>query len=74
MQSKIELKKTGRPIVYVRPVAVSDLPAELRDEALGVDTIFAVHSEAGERLALVRDEKLAFLLADQNNMSPVHVH
>jgi len=33
-----------------------------------------VHSEAGERLALVRDRKLAFILARQNDLTPVTVH
>ncbi|PIV78887.1 MAG: DUF1150 domain-containing protein, partial [Rhodobacteraceae bacterium CG17_big_fil_post_rev_8_21_14_2_50_63_15] len=28
----------------------------------------------GERLALVRDRRLAFMLARQNNMEPVTVH
>jgi len=61
-------------IVYVRPVLVADLPSEVREQAEGIETLFAVHNAAGERLALVRDRKLAFVLARQNDMSPVHVH
>ena len=61
-------------IVYVRPVAVSDLPDEIRAEARGFDTLYAVHDSDGERLALVRDRKLAFILARQNDMAPVSVH
>jgi hypothetical protein len=61
-------------IVYVRPVAVADLPEDLREQAPGMDQIFAVHSADGERLALVRDRELAFVLARQNDLAPVNVH
>ena len=75
MDTKYELKNDGpRPIVYVRPVAVADLPEDIRDQAMGSELVYAVHNEDGERLALVRDEKLAFLLADQNDLAPVRVH
>ena len=61
-------------IVYIRPVAVQDLPEEVREQALGAETIYAVHAEDGERLALVKDRKLAFILARQNDFAPVTVH
>ncbi len=61
-------------IVYVRSVAVRDLPDEIRQEAQGIDTLYALHGADGERLALVRDRKLAFILARQNDMAPVSVH
>jgi hypothetical protein len=61
-------------IVYIRPVAVADLPEEVRQQAPGIDQIFAVHSADGERLALVRDRELAFVLARQNDLAPVNVH
>ena len=61
-------------IVYVREVAVADLPQDLQDEAAGLETLFAVHSPDGARLALVRDKAVAFALARQNDMAPVSVH
>ncbi|MGI1663061.1 DUF1150 family protein [Palleronia sp. KMU-117] len=61
-------------IVYVRPVAVADLPEDVRQQAQGIDQLFAVHNAEGERLALVRDRKLAFVLARQNDLAPVNVH
>ncbi|MFN3972301.1 MAG: DUF1150 family protein [Gemmobacter sp.] len=61
-------------IVYVRPVAVADLPDEVREQAEGLDTIYAVHRANGERVALVRDKGMAFMLALQNDMAPVSVH
>ena len=61
-------------IVYVRQVAVADLPKEVRDMADGATLLYAVHSTDGERLALVRDRSLAFILARQNDLTPVAVH
>ncbi len=61
-------------IVYVRPVAVADLPEDVRAHADGLDEIYAVHNADGERLALVRDRRLAFMLARQNDLAPVNVH
>jgi hypothetical protein len=65
---------SARPIVYIRPVAVSELPAELRQQAQGLSTLYAIGSETGEQLALVKDRKLAFMVARQNDMTPVSVH
>ncbi len=65
---------TAHPIVYVRPVDVSELPDEVRAQIAGEKTIYAVHDERGERLALVKDRQLAFVLARQNDMTPVTVH
>ncbi len=61
-------------IVYVRPVAVADLPPDVRAQVGGVGTLYALHSAEGERLALVRDRELAFVLARQNDLTPVAVH
>lgn len=61
-------------IVYVRPVAVADLPAEMQMQARGMNEIYAVHNADGERIALVRDKRLAFVLARQNDLAPVNVH
>ncbi len=60
--------------VYVREVMVADLPEEVQEQAEGAETLFAVHSTDGERLALVKERGLAFVLARQNNYSPVTVH
>ncbi|MFN4173363.1 MAG: DUF1150 family protein [Pseudorhodobacter sp.] len=61
-------------IVYVRPVTVADLPEDLREQAAGMDVIYALHRPDGERLALVANRQLAFALARQNDLAPVHVH
>lgn len=64
----------GSRIVYVRPVKVDDLPADIQAHAGGLKTIYALHDADGDRLALVRDRALAFALARQNDMAPVNVH
>ncbi|WP_298679455.1 DUF1150 family protein [uncultured Lentibacter sp.] len=63
-----------RPIVYVREVAHKDLPEDLRTQLPETGKLYALHDSAGERLALVKDRRLAFLLARQNDLSPVTVH
>ncbi|WP_116083227.1 DUF1150 family protein [Tropicimonas sp. IMCC34011] len=63
-----------QPIVYVRPVAVAELPQDIQNEVGDIATLYAVHSEEGERLALVKDKSLAFILARQNDLAPVGVH
>lgn len=61
-------------IVYVRSVERADLPAEMQAQVGGVEQLYAVHSEDGERLAVVADRTLAFVLARQNDFAPVTVH
>ena len=75
MDTKFEMEPPGeREIVYVRPVAVADLPEEIRARAFGKEHVYAVHNAEGERLALVKDRKLAFFLARQNDLAAVSVH
>ncbi|WP_347312746.1 DUF1150 family protein [Defluviimonas sp. SAOS-178_SWC] len=65
---------SGERIVYVREVPVADLPEEIRAQAMGLETLYAVHDASGERLALVKDRRMAFALARQNDMAPVSAH
>ncbi|MBV7394947.1 DUF1150 family protein [Mameliella sediminis] len=76
MHAKYDFDKLseGRT-VYVRSVKTADLPDELRRQVEDVDTLYAVHrADDGERLALVKDRSLAFVLARQNDLAPVTVH
>ncbi|GKY87010.1 DUF1150 family protein [Sinisalibacter aestuarii] len=75
----MDVKFNGLPdsddrIVYIREVDVADLPEEVRREVGGLKKLYAVHSAEGERLALVRDRHMAFVLARQNDLAPVAVH
>lgn len=75
METKFDFGDAGaNPIVYVRPVKVADLPDEIRQQAMGIETLYAVHDADGAQLALVKDRRLAFVLARQNDMAPVAVH
>ena len=75
MDTKFDFGMSGEnPIVYVRPVKVADLPEEIRQQAMGIETLYAVHDAMGAQLALVKDRRLAFVLARQNDMAPVAVH
>ncbi|MGB3244153.1 MAG: DUF1150 family protein [Sulfitobacter sp.] len=60
--------------VYVKTIMVSDLPREVRDQADGLDHLYAVHDAEGQQLALVADRNVAFRLARQNDYAPVAVH
>ncbi len=74
MQTKFDLEKIGKDVVYVKPILAKELPSELREQVGDLETLFAVHNAAGEQLALVADRKLAFHLARENDMRPVRVH
>jgi hypothetical protein len=60
--------------VYVKSINVDELPDEVLDQTDGITELYAVYSADGERLALVKERELAFVLARQNDMSPVTVH
>lgn len=66
--------ETGERIVYVRPVAVADLPDEIREQIGPVETVYSVHAPNGQQLALVADRKMAFHLARSHDFAPVSVH
>ncbi len=61
-------------IVYVRKVDVDDLPEDQQEQAEGALFLYAVHASDGERLALVKERNLAFILARQNDFKPVTAH
>ncbi len=68
------LPATERSIVYIRPVQVADLPADVQAKVGGLLTVYSVNRPDGARLALVADRNLAFVLARQHEMEPVNVH
>lgn len=61
-------------IVYVRKVAVKDLPLEVQSQIDDLDDVYSVHRANGEQLALVDNRALAFDLARQHDFAPVTVH
>jgi len=65
---------SSNKIVYIREVAAKDLPKDVQSQIGKLKKIYAVHSDQGERLALVKERNLAFVLARQNDLSPVTAH
>ncbi|MHA6264955.1 DUF1150 family protein [Arenibacterium sp. CAU 1754] len=74
MNTPFDFDDSDSRIVYVKTVAVADLPSELRDEAGELEQLYAVHDAEGQQLALVATRQLAFTLARQNDYAPVAVH
>jgi hypothetical protein len=68
------LPETADRIVYVRPLKVATLPDALRAQLGEAKTVYAVHGEDGEQLALVADRGLAFSLARAHDFAPVNAH
>lgn len=64
----------SKGIVYVREVKTADLPEAIRTQTAGIDHLYAIHAATGEVLALVPDRAQAFIVARQNEFSPVSVH
>ena len=60
-------------IVYVREVKTADLPEEIRAHTT-LDHLYAIHAPNGQVLALVPERAQAFVVARQNEFSPVSVH
>ncbi|MBD0864950.1 MAG: DUF1150 family protein [Rhodobacteraceae bacterium] len=74
MNTSAEPETIARPIVYVKKVDVVELPKEVRDHAGDLEQIYAVHDANGQRLALVSNRAMAFVLARRHDLSPVAVH
>ena len=49
-------------IVYVRPVKVADLPEDLREQAAGIETLYAVHTYLRRNPAVWRHPRFQDLL------------
>lgn len=74
MNTRYTFPESAQALVYVKAVNVADLPQEVQDEADGREQLFALHNADGEQLALVADRHMAYVLARQNDLSPVTVH
>ena len=61
-------------IVYIKAVEYSELPEEVREQIEDAKQLYAVCTEEGEPLAIVKDRNAAFLLARQNDFAPMAVH
>lgn len=76
-----DFKALGAPdLVYVREIKAKEvLGGETVDTVEGIEidpdqTLYAVHSADGERLAVLIDKKSAFAAATAHELVPVSVH
>ncbi len=61
-------------IVYIRPVAATDLPDDIMEKVGDGDDPHAILGEAGNVLGLAPNRELAFFIARENELAPVSVH
>ena len=61
-------------IVYIREVPVESLPDPIRAQLDGVAHVWGVHTPTGDCVALARDRAMAFVVARQNDLTPVSAH
>lgn len=64
----------SKPTVYVRPVALADLPKEVQSQITVASDIFAIHNADGDCIGLAPSRSLAFHFARTKDLSPVSVH
>ena len=65
------------PTVYVREVPAAELSDILENAGMAVsedDTLYAVHLETGERMAVFNDREAAFVAARHHGAEPHSVH
>ncbi len=79
IMTKEDFAGLGAPdLVYVREVKASDLleeAVEKKDVAFDPNqSLYAVHSADGERLAVMLDRDTAFAAAVAHELEPVSVH
>lgn len=60
-------------IAYVTSIRAADLGPEIETPA-GVETLYALHDQAGRRLALFDDRNMAFAVAKSNDLTPMSAH
>ena len=61
-------------LVYIKTVAVTELPLDLQRQVEPDKTLYAVHKADGERVAVVENRALAYSLARDNDLTPMTLH
>ena len=78
--TKEDFAGLGAPdLVYVREITAADVLLDVQTDVHGVEidpeqTLYAVHSADGERLAVMLDRETAFAAAVAHELAPVSVH
>ena len=75
MQSKYSFSHYDTDgLVYIKTVEASDLPINLQQKVEPGKTLYSLHRSDGERMAIVGDRKLAYMLAREHDLTPLTVH
>ena len=61
-------------LVYIKTVAVTELPLDLQRQVGPDKTLYALHKADGERVAVVENRALAYSLARDNDLTPMTLH
>lgn len=61
-------------LVYIKTLAVTELPLDLQRQVGPDKTLYAVHKADGERVAVVENRALAYSLARDNDLTPMTLH
>jgi len=61
-------------LVYIKTVAVTELPLDLQRQVGPDKTLYAVHKADSERVAVVENRALAYSLARDNDLTPMTLH
>ena len=61
-------------LVYIKTVAVTELPLDLQRQVGPDKTLYAVHKSDGERVAVVENRALAYSLARDHDLTPMTLH
>ena len=61
-------------LAYVRRIDPATLPAPLRAQVPPDATVWGVHNAEGACLALTDNRRMAFVVARDNDLSPMSVH
>ena len=61
-------------LVYIKTVAMTELPLDLQRQVGPDKTLYAVHKADGERVAVVENRALAYSLARDNDLTPMTLH
>ncbi|MBI1264438.1 MAG: DUF1150 family protein [Alphaproteobacteria bacterium] len=72
-----DLSRDAAPTVYVRAIAGAEVMEAAAASDIRIapdDTLYAVHDESGQRMAVFSDRNAAFAAARWHGAQPVSVH
>jgi len=77
MDMEHEASLDTTPTVYVRTIVAAEVMDQAADAGINIDaeaTLYAIHDEHGQRMAVFSDRDAAFAAARDHGAVPVSVH